>query len=96
MMAPRNTLLFRFEALQGAFDNGESGVRLLGRKDERRMNADSRSVTHHDQAIGETALEERDAFLLRQHRRGLLIRHEIEPDQQSLSPNIRDRAMPAR
>ena len=58
-------LVLCFKALESAVDNGQRGIRLLSRKNQRGMDADSRCVAHHDQALRETALEELDAFLLR-------------------------------
>src|SRR5213075_1883513 len=62
-------------------DNRQCGSRLLCRENERWMDPDSWGVTHHDQAFGETAFEELNAFLLLEQRFGLLIGHEIESDQ---------------
>ena len=65
IIAPLSTLLFRFETLQYLGNNGQRGIRLFSRKNQRRMDANSRCVSHHNQAVGETALEELDALLLR-------------------------------
>ena len=60
--------LLAFELLEHAVDNRERGLRLFRGKNERRMNADARRVTHHDEPLGEATLEEFDATLFRQQR----------------------------
>ena len=61
----RFRLAFGFKALECAIDNGQGGIRLLSGKNQRRMDADSRCVTHDDQTVGETGLKELNAPLLR-------------------------------
>ena len=56
------------------------------------MNADARHITHHDQTLGEAALEEIDAAFFWKQRFRFAIGHQVEADQQSLSAHIRDRA----
>ena len=82
--------MLRFEAFQRAIDNGQGGSRLLRREDERRMDADSRRVTHHDQAICETGFEELDAFLFGQQRLRLLVGRAIRVTRSSASVSRRE------
>src|SRR2546430_11671842 len=90
IIAPRSTVLFGFELLEHVVDDRERGIGLFDGKNERRMNAHPRRVTHHDQPLGQPALEELDASFFRKQRFRFLIHHQIETDEQAFSANVGD------